>query len=548
MRSIQGRGVSDGLAQGPLVFFRRAEVRPVQTAGKEPAEERARFLRAQAACVRELEELAGMHTGEAALLLETHAMLAEDEDFIACILACMERGDCAESAVQQAGEQFAALFFNMDDPYMRERAADVTDVARRLLCILTGQEERSFVLTAPAILCADDLSPSETLGLDRSFLLGFLTREGSKASHTAILARTLGIPAVCGLGADLPEEDGLLCCLDGGEGTVVLDPDEAFLTRWAERTARQREERARCEAVRGLEDVSPDGRRVDILCNIGTPADLPAVLDGDGRGIGLLRSEFLFLGRKTPPGEEEQLAAYKSVTAAMGDKPVVIRTMDLGADKQAAFLPVEVEPNPALGLRGVRLCLERPELFRTQLRALYRASAFGNVSVMFPMIASAWEVRECRRVCGEVMDELEREGIPFRRETPLGIMIETPAAALMAEELAWEADFFCLGTNDLTQYVLACDRQAGHLDRYRDPRHPAVLRAVRMAAEGARAAGIPVSICGDLAGDAGLLSEFLAWGIGALSVPPARVLPLRWALRGLSQTSPHMTGKQEETI
>lgn len=549
MIRLQGKGVSKGLAKGPIYYYKRAEAAAISTAAAcpaadvdstmaaDPTEEKRRFSDAAAATVRQLTalaETARREAGEeAALLFEAHTLLVADEDLTDCVNTAIENGRCtAERAVELARDQFAALLAATDDAYMQARADDVRDVARRILNNLAGGAECSIVLREPVILAADALSPSETLLLDKSKLLGILTQGGSSSSHTAILARTLGIPAVCGLGDTLaPALDGCTVIMDGAAGTVTVEPDAAALAAFKAACARQQVQQTQAEAVRGKPDVTPDGRTMNVYCNIGTPDDLAAVEANDGQGIGLLRSEFLYMAADGCPSEEAQFRAYRTVAAAMDGRRVVIRTLDIGADKQLKNLPLPKEENPALGMRAIRVCLERPEVFRTQLRALYRASVYGDMAILLPMIASVWEVRECRRICQSVMEELDAEGIPYHRDTPLGIMIETPAAVLIAPELAREADFFSVGTNDLTQYLLACDRQSGQLEQFRDPHHPAVLRAVKLAADAAHEAGIPIGICGDLAADLSLTETFLAIGIDSLSVPPAMVLPLRAAIR-----------------
>ena len=542
MIRLQGKGVSKGLAKGPVCFYLRAEAAAIPTAAADfaatcPAAEKRRLADAAAEAMRQLHalaETARKEAGEeAAQLFEAHALLLADADFTDCMNAAIESERCtAEHAVQLARDQFAALLAATDDPYMQARAEDVRDVARRILNNLAGVSECAITLNEPVILAADALSPSETLLLDKSKLLGLLTQGGSGSDHTAILARTMGIPAVCGLGDALgPALDGLTAVMDGGAGTVTVDPDAAALAAFEAARERQRVLQTQMEAVRGQPDVTADGRQMNIYCNIGAPEDLLAVQANDGQGIGLFRSEFLYMAADGCPTEEEQFRAYRAVAAAMDGKRVVIRTLDIGADKQLSHFPLQKEENPALGMRAIRVCLERPEVFRTQLRALYRASAYGNVAILLPMIASVWEVRACKRICESVMAELDAEGIPYLRDTALGIMVETPAAVLIAADLAREVDFFSVGTNDLTQYLLACDRQSGHLGRFCDPHHPAVLRAVKLAADAAHEAGIPICICGDLAADVSLTETFLAIGIDSLSVPPAMVLPLRAAIR-----------------
>lgn len=534
---MQGKGVSRGVVKGPVYFFRRGETTVKRERGCRPEDEKQRLDRARAAAIIQLEEMAERCRreigDESCSLFETHAMLAEDEDFLDCVRSMIENEGCsAEYAVQAAGERFAAGFEAMDNAYMQARAADVRDVARRIRGNLTGMQEEKVESDVPVILAADDLAPSETIQLDKEKILGFITREGSGSSHTAILARTMGIPAVCGLGDALKEEyEGREAWMDGETGQVILNPDEMALGILQEKYRRQRRVQQALESMKGQEDVTLDGRRVDIYCNIASPEDTAAVLANDGQGIGLFRSEFLYLASGCLPTEDEQFQAYRSVAAAMGGRRVVIRTLDLGADKQADYLGLKKEENPALGVRGIRICLNRPEVFRPQLRALYRASAYGRIAIMFPMITSVWEVRECRRACQRVMGELDREGIPYNRNTEIGIMIETPASVLAADALAREVDFFSVGTNDLTQYILACDRQCNDLGKFFDPHHPAVLRAVKMAADAAHAAGIWIGICGELGADVSLLPSFLAMGIDELSVSPASVLPLRLEIR-----------------
>ncbi len=534
---MQGQGVSKGVARGKIYFYSRNEQTSSGRQGFDPAQERERFLSAQKEAIRQLEALArkGREEAgeEAAALFETHALLAEDEDFTACIREKIEVEGCsAEYAVQAAGGEFAAMFEAMEDGYMQARAADVRDVARRLTGILTGERETEFSAEEPVILAADDLAPSETIRLDKSRILAFITRGGSGSSHTAILARTMGIPAICGLGDSLRSEyAGRIVYVDGETGRAVVEPDDKTRAAFEEKQKKQKDMRKLLEEMKGKEDITLDGRRIGVYCNIASYEDIQAVLANDGRGIGLFRSEFLYLASEDYPTEEQQFRAYRAAAAAMNGRPVIIRTLDIGADKQVSYLPMKREENPALGLRAIRICLNRPDLFRPQLRALYRASAYGRIAIMFPMITSVWEVRECRRACQKVMAELDKEGVPYDRNTEIGIMIETPASVLVAGELAREVDFFSVGTNDLTQYMLACDRQLGDLGKFFDPHHPAVLRSIKMAADPAHAAGIWIRICGELAADLSLLPTYLALGIDELSVPPSAVLPLRMEIR-----------------
>ena len=533
---LEGKGVSKGTQKGKLYFYRRAEAGGAAERGEDPAEESRRLAQAKERAGEALGVLADKAREEAgedaAILFETHAMFLEDEDFTGAMESRIEEGYSAEYAVEQAGEEFAQLFAAMEDPYMRARAADIRDVTRRLLHLLLGVVEGGIDAPEPVILCADDLAPSETIQLDKSKILAIATQGGSGNSHTAILARTMGIPAVCGLGKALePGYDGREAYIVGETGQIILEPDQETLQSLEVRYRKQEELRQLMRSMVGQEDVTLDGRKLMVYCNIGSPEDVGSVLANDGQGIGLFRSEFLYLASQDYPTEEEQFQAYKAVAEAMGGKRVVIRTLDIGADKQVDYFQLNKEENPAMGLRAIRICLNRPEVFRTQLRALYRASAYGKVAIMFPMIASVWEVKECRRACQKVMDELAAEGVPFREDTELGIMIETPAAVFMAPELAKLVDFFSVGTNDLTQYTLACDRQCNDLGKFFDPHHPAVLRALKMAADAAHEAGIWIGICGELGADLSLLPTFLALGIDELSVTPTAVLPLRAALR-----------------
>ncbi len=533
---LQGKGVSKGVISGPLYFFRRSDA----TVTKYDAAletEKARLAEAQEKSIAQLEKLAEKcreEAGdEAAVLFETHAMFVEDEDYVDCIMETLEEEGCnAEYAVQQAGEQFAAMFAAMDDAYMQARSADIKDVTGRIINNLLGVVEGGIDSDVPVVLAADDLAPSETLQLDKSKILGFVTKGGSGNSHTAILARTMGIPAICGMGEQLKEEmEGRTCYIDGETGKFVLEPDEITLAAFQAKRKKQIELKQLMETMKGKEDVTLDGREIMVYCNIGSPEDIAAVKANDGQGVGLFRSEFLYLKSNDYPTEEAQFQAYKEAAAAMDGKRVVIRTLDIGADKQVDYFQMKKEENPALGVRAIRICLNRPEVFRTQLRALYRASAYGKVAIMFPMITSVWEVRECKRACQKVMAELEKEGIPYNPDTEIGIMIETPASVFVADALAKEVDFFSVGTNDLTQYTLACDRQANDLGKFFDPHHPAVLRALKMATDAAHKAGIWIGICGELGADISLLETFLAIGIDELSVSPSSVLPLRAKIR-----------------
>ena len=539
MITIQGKGVSSGVVRGKLYFYKREEAVILNRKVEDLEAEKARFAKAQEQSIEQLNKLADKCREEAgeesAILFETHAMFVEDEDFVGCVMDTMESESCcAEFALQTAGEQFSAMFAAMEDPYMQARSADILDVSRRLINNIMGVSDGGINSDEPVVLAADDLAPSETLQMDKSKILGFVTQGGSGNSHTAILARTMGIPAICGIGDALKEEfEGRVAFVDGETGLLILDPDEITFNALKAKHEEQERRKILLSAMKGQEDITLDGKHIKLYCNIGSPDDVPAVLNNDGQGIGLFRSEFLYLAASYYPTEEEQFQAYKAVAAAMDGKRVIIRTLDIGADKQVAYFNMPKEENPAMGVRAIRISLNRPEVFRTQLRALYRASAFGKVAIMFPMITSVWEVLECKRACQSVMQELTAEGIPFNPETELGIMIETPASVLIADDLAKLVDFFSVGTNDLTQYTLACDRQANDLGKFYDPHHPAVLRALKIAADAAHKAGIWIGICGELGADLSLLPTFMAIGIDELSVTPTAVLPLRQEIRNL---------------
>ena len=536
MIQIQGKGVSQGVAIGPLYFFQRVSTEVTECTVTDIAAEQARMAEAREKSMEQLNDLADKCREEAgedsAILFETHAMFVEDDDFVEAIDEAIADGQNAEYAVQQAAAQFAEMFAAMDDPYMRERAADVKDVARRLINNLLGVVEGGIASDVPVILCADDLAPSETLQLDKSKILGFVTEGGSGSSHTAILARTMGIPAIIGVGKQVKAEyAGREVIVDGGTGAVVVDADDDTRSHLLTKQAEIRKRQELLNQLKGQANETRDGQTVRIYCNIGNPEDVHAVLENDGGGIGLFRSEFLYLGCDDYPTEDYQFEAYKKVLSDMNGKEVVIRTLDIGADKQIGYFQLPHEENPALGNRALRICLNRPEIFRTQLRALYRASAFGHLSIMFPMVTSVWEVKEARKMCEQVQKELAEEGVPFSKDVDLGIMIETPAAAVISDRLAKVVDFFSIGTNDLTQYTLACDRQNNDLGRFFNAHHPAVLRLIKMVAENAHKEGIWCGICGELGADLELTETFLSIGIDELSVSPRSVLPLRQKVR-----------------
>lgn len=548
MITIQGKGVSAGVGIGPLYFYQRAQAALPRYTVEDTDAEWHRFKGAQTGAIEQLGELAEKARAEAgddaALLFETHQMMAEDLDYEEAIeQRITEQKMNAEAAIADTADQFAAMFEAMEDTYMQARAADVRDVSRRLLDILSGTVAGGIASDVPVVLAADDLAPSETIQMDKTKILGFITAGGSGSSHTAILARTLGIPAIVGVGAALKADyAGREVIVDGSTGNIVIDPDD--MTR--DRLMKKREEALRLqrllETLKGQPNITKDGKTVRVYCNIASPEDVHAVQVNDGGGIGLFRSEFLYLNCDDFPGEDQQFEAYKQVLADMEDKEVIIRTLDIGADKKIGYFGLPQEENPALGMRALRICLTRPEIFRTQLRALYRASAFGKLGIMFPMVTSVWEVREAKRICEEVRRELKAEGVPYSEDVKLGIMIETPAAVMLSDRLAKEVDFFSVGTNDLTQYTLACDRQNNDLGRFYDPHHPAVVRMLKLVADNAHKNGIWVGICGELAADLTMTETFLAIGIDELSVSPRAVLPLRNAVRmtDTRETSPRI--------
>ena len=543
MEQIFGKGVSKGVAAGPISFYRRPSGEIPRRSMTDTAAELARF---HDACETAKKQLGVLHdkalaeAGEdAAMLFEAHQMMLDDLDFVESIEGLIENDRLnAEAAVSDTGAQFAEMFAAMDDSYMQARAADIRDISTRVVGILTGEGESGIVSDVPCIVAADDLAPSETVQLDKSLILGFITAGGSANSHTAILARTMGIPAIIGAGDALQAEmEGKYAIIDGQTGETVIEPDDAERERLLKKQAKEKALKELLDQLKGKPNVTKDGRNVMVYCNIGSPADIDAVLQNDGGGIGLFRSEFLYLQGSDYPTEDEQFEAYKTVAERMGGKRVIIRTLDIGADKQADYFHLDKEENPAMGLRAIRICLTRPEVFRTQLRALYRASAYGKIAIMFPMITSVWEVQEIKRICRNIRAELAEEGVPMADKVELGIMIETPAAVMMSAELAREVDFFSVGTNDLTQYTLAVDRQGVGLDRFFDAHHPAVLRMLRMTAENAHRAGIWIGICGELSADAELTETFLSMGIDELSVSPSAVLPLRSAIRSIDTTT-----------
>ena len=537
MITLEGKSVFGGVAIGKIQFYKRNEITIKRTRVEDVEAEVERFQNAKA---KTLELLKGLYekaledVGEAnAMIFEAHQLMLEDPDYVESIENIIRTQDVnAEYAIGATADNFAAIFEAMDDAYMQGRAADVRDVSERLLQALSSQNETVMVMDEPVIIAADDLVPSETVQLDKEKVLSFVTMYGSANSHTAILARTMNIPAVIGLGEALKEEyDGKVAIVDGVDGKVYIDPDEETMASMQKKQKKDQEQKELLNQLKGKENVTKSGQKVNVYANIGNLADVGAVLKNDAGGIGLFRSEFLYLESDTYPTEEQQFAVYKKVAETMAGKKVIIRTLDIGADKQVDYFKLDKEDNPALGYRAIRICLTRPEIFKTQLRALYRASAYGQISIMFPMIISVAEVKKIKEIVEEVKAELRTEGAAFREDVELGIMIETPAAVMVSRELAKEVDFFSVGTNDLTQYTLAIDRQNQKLEDFYDSHHPAVLAMIRMAAESAHAEGKWLGICGELGADVTLTETFLNMGIDELSVAPGMVLKVRQKIR-----------------
>lgn len=537
MITIQGKSVFGGVSIGKLMFYKRNEKVIKREHISDADAEWKRFEAAKGQAVDQLKELyekALEDVGEAnAMIFEIHQMMLEDLDYLESIENIIRSQEVnAEYAVATTADNFAQMFASMDDAYMQGRAADVKDVSERVLDILCGVSAGVKEMTEPCIIAADDLAPSETVQLDKSKVLGFATMYGSANSHTAILARTMNIPAMIGLGETLSSQyDGKMAVIDGFTGILYVDPDEETLARMQEKRAKDLEQKELLNQLKGKENVTRSGQKINVYANIGNVSDLGAVLKNDAGGIGLFRSEFLYLENSTFPTEEQQFAVYKQVAESMAGKKVIIRTLDIGADKQVDYFNLDKEENPALGYRAIRICLTRPEIFKTQLRALYRAAVYGNLSIMFPMIISVSEVKKIKEIIAQVQAELKAEGIPYKEDVELGVMIETPAAVMISRELAKEVDFFSVGTNDLTQYTLAIDRQNQKLDTFYDPHHPAVLAMIKMAADNAHAEGKWIGICGELGADLELTEEFLKMGLDELSVSPALVLPLRKRIR-----------------
>lgn len=532
MQIYKGKSVFGGIAIGKISVYKKDEQLVKRVKIEDADAEMERYTDARniaAAQLQKLYDKALKEVGEAnAAIFEVHQMMLEDEDYNESVENIIHSQMVnAEYAVASTADNFAQMFEAMDDDYMRGRAADVRDISERVITVLAGGAGSGLDADEPVIIAADDLAPSETVQLDKDKVLSFVTAHGSENSHTAILARTMGIPALIGTGIDLDETvDGKLGIVDGTNGVVYVDPDAELLEEMKKKQQEEQEKKRLLQTLKGKENITLDGQKVMLYANVGNIKDLGIALQNDAGGIGLFRSEFIYLGQDHYPTEEEQFQIYKTVAETMAGRRVIIRTLDIGADKQCDYFELDKEDNPAMGLRAIRICLTRPEIFKTQLRALFRASVYGNINIMYPMIISVDEVRQIKAIVEEVKAELTEQGIEYGNPAQ-GIMIETPASVMMSRELAEEVDFFSIGTNDLTQYTLAIDRQNSKLDKFFDSHHPAVLRMIQMTVENAHKAGIWCGICGELGADQALTKDFLAMGVDELSVSPGSILPLR---------------------
>ena len=537
MITLSGKSVFGGVAIGKIAFYKRQEKQVRRYHVEDTEAEVARFEDAQETAIAQLGELydkAMEDVGEAnAAIFEVHQMMLMDLDYVDSIKNIITTQEVnAEYAVATTGDNFSQMFASMDDAYMQGRAADVKDVSDRLLGILSDAGESGVVTDEPVIVAADDLVPSETVQLDKSKVLAFATMYGSANSHTAILARTMNIPAVIGLGEGLAKEyDGHMAAIDGFTGTIYIDPDEETMKAMTEKREEDRRQKTLLEELKGKENVTLSGQKINVYANIGNLSDVGAVLKNDAGGIGLFRSEFLYLESEEFPTEEQQFQVYRLAAEAMGTKKVVIRTADLGGEKQAECLELGEDRNPEIGYRGIRVSLDKDEIFKTQLRAILRASAYGNMSVMFPMITDVEEVKQAKLILEKIKNELKDEKIPFNEEIKIGVMIETPAAVMISGELAREADFFSIGTNDLTQLTLGMDRTNSRLERFYNTHHPALLKMIRIIANNIHLEGKKIALCGDLAADLSLTEKFIQMGIDELSVAPSQVLALRKKIR-----------------
>lgn len=539
MFTYQGKSVFNGIAMGKIKVLKKETGQVKRIHIEDFNTELKRFLNARDIAKNTLSEIydkAKNEVGEAnAAIFEIHRMMLDDADYIESVENIIKNQKLnAEYAVAITGENFSKMFSSMNDSYMQARAADVSDISERLLLILSGKPKQHIISDEPVILVADDLAPSETVQLDKSGILAFVTVAGSMNSHTAILARTMNIPALVQTSLPLNDKiDGKFAIVDGFSGTIYVEPDDELLKKMQDRQEKEAQKKILLKSLKGKKNITLDGKEIELFANIGNIRDLALVSENDGGGIGLFRSEFIYMERTDFPSEEEQFSIYKTVAETMAEKKVIIRTLDIGADKQADYFGLEKEENPAMGLRAIRICLTRPDIFKTQLRALFRAAVYGNLSVMYPMITSVSEIRRIKAIAHEVGKELSEEGIPFQFPQQ-GIMIETPAAVMISDLLAREADFFSIGTNDLTQYTLALDRQNPSLDEFWEPRSEAVMRMIKTTVDNGHKEGIWVGICGELGADISLTEEFLKMGIDELSVAPGRILSVRKAIRDSS--------------
>ncbi len=537
MERYTGKSVLKGIAIGRIYWYRKQHYQVVRTEVPDKEAEKRRFADAVETAKVQLaalyEETLTRVGEDHAMIFDIHKMMLEDDDYLDAVNEVLEEGLNAEYAVETAQNQFAEMFASMEDEYMKARAADIKDISRRVIRILAGVPEDGILSEEPVIVVADDLTPSETVKMNKNKILAFVTVRGSSNSHTAILARSMNLPALVNTGMEAGEElNGKIGVVDGFHGEFLVEPEQELLDEMIHRKNQWVADLEALEQLKGKDNVTSDGRRIDIYANIGKVDDADGALAADAGGIGLFRSEFLYLGRENFPTEEEQFLSYKAVLEKMGDKKVVIRTLDIGADKKVDYFALEEEENPALGYRAIRICLDRPEIFITQLRALFRASAYGKAAIMFPMVVSVAEVRRIKEIVNQVKEELTTEGHPMK-EVELGIMIETPAAALISDELAKEVDFFSIGTNDLTQYTLAVDRQNQKLESICDTHHPAILKLIELTVKNAHKEGIWAGICGELAADTDLTETFLAMGVDELSVSASSVLKVRKAVRDI---------------
>lgn len=534
MKKYNGKSIFKGIAIGDILFYQKEKQQVKRQRVEDVAKEIERYQMASQKASEQLKQLydkALQEVGEAnAAVFEVHMMMLEDDDYVSSIVNMIETQEVnAEYAVAVTGDNFAELFSQMDDEYFKARAADVKDITERLISVLNEQDDKGALGDDPVIVVADDLAPSETVQMDKEKLLAFVTKYGSANSHTAILARTMNIPALIDIDIQ-PEWNGKLAIVDGKEGQLIIEPDEETLAFYRRQQQEEQEARALLSELKGQEDITLDGKRIKLYANIAGVGDVANVLANDAAGIGLFRSEFLYLEAEDYPDEETQFLAYKRVAEMMAGKKVVVRTLDIGADKQVDYFKLDKEDNPAMGFRAIRICLERPEIFRTQLRALIRASAYGEIAIMYPMIISVEEVCRIREIVDSVKSELDEQGISYGNFEQ-GIMIETPAAVMMSEELAQHVDFFSIGTNDLTQYTLAIDRQNMKLDSFYDPHHPAILKMIQTTITNGHKGGCWVGICGELGADTSLTETFLKMGVDELSVSPSFVLPIRRIIR-----------------